>query len=191
VLETLVLPIVADLQYEDSQAPRTGVTRVIIRYRTYVGLVKALGLHYLSHGRIAMPDTPLVRSIRWLLMIPVALGAATVVQYVVFQLAGMALYYAVGREGWGWTTWAAKCASTPFMGAIVVAVVWWLAPVRKSLATALAFGVVSLWGGVFVIGGVLSGGNWWLFAMGLSGFLGGALTWWLARRSIHGTAALA
>jgi hypothetical protein len=188
VLEALVLPIVADLQYEDSQARRGGVTRLVTRLRHYIGLASAMGLHDLCDRRASMTQTRLVTSLRWLIMIPAALLASRVTQDVVFQLAGLLLFAAVGREGWGWTTWAGKCAATPFMGASFVAAVWWLAPVRKAFATAVALGVVVLWGGMLMFGAFAQGiadFNGWLFAMGLSGVLGGVVTWWLARRSIQ------
>jgi hypothetical protein len=57
----------------------------------------------------------------------------------------------------------------------------------------MAFGVVVLWGGGLMAGAFYRGideFNGWLFAMGLSGALGGAVTFWLARRSFTASRAV-
>ena len=51
-LESLVLPVVADLQYEDSSSVgRPNVYRRLIRLRGYIAIAKVIGLHCLHHRR--------------------------------------------------------------------------------------------------------------------------------------------
>jgi hypothetical protein len=94
VVDTLVLPILADLQYEDAAAQGNAVVRRFLRVRAYVGLAKALGLHYAIHGRFRMKDSnvsprpKVIDYVRVGLMIPAALIAAAAVEVLV--LRGMA-----------------------------------------------------------------------------------------------------
>jgi hypothetical protein len=189
MLEMVVSPIVADLQYEDTQTPAGSITRLAFRMRNCVGLLNAMCLHILMGRMRSMTITRFATSLRWLVMLPVAPLAALSAQALVVPLAWRVLDGLSSRDpAWlDWTVWGSKCAASPFMGAAFVAAAWWIAPTRKFRASTTAMVVVAAWGGLLVTGtfyGMADGTqNWWLFVMGLSGISGGALTWYFARRS--------
>jgi hypothetical protein len=181
--EGVVLPIVADLQYEAGQAGRWSLDRVAAYLRHYVGLARAMGYHQLSAPRSPVPKPRPIAGLLWLLVVPVALLASRAAQFAVVRLASIALYHAAGPQDW--ITGASKCVASVFMGASFVVAAWWMAPTRKPAAAAVAFVVVLLWAGVLIAGALIPGFNGWLLAMGLSGLLGGAAAWRLTRRSEH------
>ena len=118
---------------------------------------------------------------RWITIVPVALFATVVVQVGTQSVFLTALLAGFGRQSW--TIWAAKSIAAPFMGAVFVAVVCWLAPRRKVLLGSLALVAVVVWGVTLMVGSFEHGFLAWLFAMGLSGVVGATLTFEVARRS--------
>jgi hypothetical protein len=190
MLEAVVLPVVADLQHEECQAHAGTVTRLAFRMRNYLGLVNAMCLHFLVGRMGPITISKFTNSLRWLVMVPLAPLAAFAAQVLVIRLAWFALGGLSRDPGWtDWTVWAAKCATCPFMGAAFVAVVWLIAPTRKAAASNMALAVVVGWGGLLMVGAfqhIIEGMfHWWGFVMGLSGVLGGVVTWWLVRRSVQ------
>lgn len=183
VRDGVVLPIVADLQYEASQAGTRWLARATVYLRHYAGLACAMGYHRLTTRRTALANPKLKAGLVWLLVVPVALLASRAAQFAVVRLASMAFYQAAGPQDW--ITGASKSVASVFMGASFVVAVWWVAPRRKRVVAGVACGVVLLWAGVLISGAVVQGFNGWLFAMGLSGALGGAVAWGLTRRSAH------
>jgi hypothetical protein len=122
--------------------------------------------------------------VRWVVTPIAAILSALLAQVVMFQLIGVVLYAAFGLPPGGSTIWAVKTVTSLFMGAAFVGVVWFVSPDRKLAATAVAFLVVLLWGGLLMIGAFERGFFGWLFAMGLAGVAGGAGALWLGRRAL-------
>lgn len=57
-------------------------------------------------------------------------------------------------------------------------------PNRRPLVAVAALVVVGLWGALMISGAVMPWPRFhgWLFALGLAGWLGGAVSYWMARR---------
>ena len=140
VREGVVLPIVADLQYEAGQAGSRSFARVAAYLRHYVGLARAMGYHQLSAPRSPGLKSKPAACLLWLLVLPVALLASRAAQVAVVRLASIAFYHAAGPQDW--ITGASKCVASVFMGASFVVAAWWVAPTRKPAAAAAAFGLV-------------------------------------------------
>lgn len=121
---------------------------------------------------------------RWVATPLSAVLGALVTQIVVFQLLGLLLCKTFGLPPSGAIIWATKTVTSAFMGAAFVSLVWLLAPQRKLQATAVALGVVILWGGTLMVGAFEHGFFGWLFAMGLAGIAGGGVAFWLGRRAV-------
>jgi hypothetical protein len=182
VMEVLILPMIADLQYEDTCSHST-TGRWSHRLRSYVGIFKALALYFFTERAKTMQESKW-SLVRLALMVPAALAASLAVQYVVFQTFGVILYW-LGGVAYVTSPWLGKTLTTPFIGASFVIVMWSIAPTsRKRLVSATAFAIVMLWGGLLVFGSVFPwrGFHGWLLAMGLSGWLGGTLAFFISRR---------
>lgn len=202
VVDALVLPIVADLQYEDALDGQNVVTRWFIRVRAYAGLVRALGLHCATGGRLRMRESnssrrpTLLDSARVVLIALAALVALVATQYL--AEAGLAdLMYLSGAsrdtQMWAWNatnSWPGKAVGSALMGAALVTVLLWLfAPLarlitdrdRTAIRTAkiglCAIAVLSVF--VSVFGGPRA------VVTGLAPWLGGGTAFWLARRARH------
>jgi hypothetical protein len=183
VLDTVVEPIVADLQFEDHEATGGGAARLGVRLRYLGVLVKALGLHYATEERGTAVIRALVSALRWGLLVPAALGASLLAQLVIATVAAWTLYSVRGHD---WSTWAVKAGVAPVMAAAFVATAWLFAPVRKNQATSVALGAVAVWGGLLMVGAFARIGDGlfhaWLLVIGSTGILGGIVPWYLVRR---------
>jgi hypothetical protein len=126
----------------------------------------------------------LLRGVRWAATPIAGLLAALVVQFAVYRATLELLDAAVRIQSGDWI-WAAKAFTSPFMGCAFVAVVWWVAPSAKLRAAVIALGVVVLWGGRLIFGGLGHSGSAWLVAMGTLGILGGMVALWMTRRSLR------
>ena len=118
VRDGIVLPIVADLQYEASQAGTRWFARAIVYLRHCIGLAQAMGYHHLSARRSSALSPKLKAGLLWLLVVPVALLASRAAQLAIVRLASMAFYYAAGPQDW--ITGASKSVASVFMGAAFV-----------------------------------------------------------------------
>jgi hypothetical protein len=180
VLDALVLPVVADLQFEHSRSTHEW-ERGLIQLRAYVSLAKGVALHCVLTRRGPVQHS-IVTALRLGLMIPLALAASLAAQYVFFQGSAAALFRAAGFADW--ITWAAKCCSAPFMAAAFLATTWLVAPARFRRAAGIgAFLVVVLWSALMMTGAFLGSGgfNAWLFALGPSGLAGGLAVFLVTR----------
>jgi hypothetical protein len=124
-----------------------------------------------------------IRGVRWAAAPIVGAFAALVVQYAVYQgtleLVGVAAL--MRSRDW---FWAAKAFTSLFMGAAFVAAVWWVVPSAKRHAAVAALGVVIMWGGRLILGGLGDDGTLWSVAMGTLGILGGVAAVLMSRRSL-------
>jgi hypothetical protein len=204
VLDTLILPVVADLQYEDARESGNAIVRRFLRVRAYVGLAKALGLHYAIHGRFRMKDSDVlprpkvIDYVRVCLMIPAALVAVASTQYLLE--AGLAdLMYLSGAKRdwllWAWDTTnssPAKVIFPAFMAAALVATLLWVAPpaardefrIDRRARRAITIGVCALgvlWSVPAVFSSVHDGPL--MLVRALAPWLGGGMAFWLVRRA--------
>lgn len=178
VVDSLILPVVADLQYEDAATEGNALGRWWSRMRNYAGLARALGLHLAIYGRIRMTDytqSPRLTAsdlVRMGVMLPLLLVVLASAGYLC--KAGLAdILYLNGARGdrvmWAWSltnSWAANVISGALLAAMFVAAILWAAPPahRAHLLSTrpprtIRFGLYSLivlWGLV----GVAWGGNW-------------------------------
>lgn len=180
LLEGLILPVVADLQFERSKS-KNAWERGLIHLLAHLGLAKGVAL-YCVLVRRGPVQHPIVTALRLGLMIPLALAASLAAQFVFFQGSAAALLAAAGFADW--VTWAAKCCSAPFMAAAFLATTRLVAPPRfRRAASTGALLVVVLWSGFMMTGAFLgaSGFNAWLLALGPSGLAGGIGVFLLTR----------
>jgi hypothetical protein len=174
VFDSLVLPIVADLQHQQSATSHSRLSRAAASERACVSLLKAL-LVYHATDETPTPVNPFLAGARWVLALPVALLVALAVQFLGVRYAGIPLYLGFGPQEW--ITWATKCLTTPFMASSFLIVVYWCAPIHKRAAAATALGIVLAWGCVLSAGAFSHRGiHGWLFALGLSSIAGGVVT---------------
>jgi hypothetical protein len=185
VLNTLILPVVADLQFEDALWRGDALSRWVLRCRGYLGIAQALGLHYICDGRASVKHSKFAL-LRLGLMIPAALVAAFAAQIIVGRGLGIVLGVLWRRNITDdWLIWAAKTVTSPFMSAAFFGAMWWVAPpTRRSVVAVGALVAVLLWGGLLIFGAVTEWPRFhgWLFNMGLALWLGGGVTFWLVRR---------
>lgn len=186
LLENVVLPTIADLQFEDATAPPSVAAHWFLRVRAYVGLAQALALHSVTQGSASMDQRKLVTLLRLSLAVPAALLASLAAQPILFQVMSWVLQASVGRADW--TIWGARCLMFLFMGAGFVAGAWFVAPpTRKPVVMVTAFSLVVLWSAVLMIHySAYPGPRFypWYLAMGPSLLLGGTLALWTTRRSL-------
>lgn len=132
-----------------------------------------------------------VTMVRWLALVLTPFLVALVAQIVVSAAVARSLFWILGADLLNAFSrnvfsipWAVKGVSALFMGAAFVAAARRMAPARKNVVVSVALGVVVLWGS-FLITGAFNGGRFfpWLFVMGLMGWFGGILAYWLSRGS--------
>jgi hypothetical protein len=81
--------------------------------------------------------------------------------------------------------WLVKALASPFMAAAFFWTMYLVAPPQRRAPVAIGALVgVGLWGSLMIFGSVMPFPRFhgWLFATGLAGWLGGAPSYWLARR---------
>jgi hypothetical protein len=188
-LEDVALPIIADIQFEVSaHAHRHAVVRGWVRVRGCFAFVKALGWTVLLHHWGNRMESKALAWLRLLLAIPAALLVSLAVQvgvgiglaYLVYGLGG--LLWGRGGEFGGWLV---KVLTSPFMAAGFFWTMYLVVPRQFRRPTALgALVVVALWGALMVFAALTPWPRFsgWLFAMGLAGWFGGALSFWATRR---------
>jgi hypothetical protein len=189
-VDTVVLPIIADIQFEaQAHAHRSRLARGWTRARGYTAFFKAIALTILlGNGRNPMQSKAL-GWLRLLVAIPAALLVTLVVQYGASYLFSSVLVHPGPRLANGVVlaegVWLIKVVISPFMAAAFFWTIHLVAPPqRRAPASVAALVVVGLWGSVMIFGSVMPWPqfNGWLFTMGLALWLGGALAYWLARR---------
>lgn len=191
--EMVALPIIADMQFEAAaQAHRGPLLRGWIRLRGVAAFSKALALTVILNSRRDGMNSKAVAWLRLLVAIPAALVASLAVQvgvgrglgYVLYSVGGLTL----GRGG-EFGGWLVKLLITAFMAAAFFWTLYLIAPRHRRRPVAVAaLVVIGLWGALLVTGAVTPWPRFygWLFAMGLAGWLGGVLSYGLARRSDGG-----
>lgn len=189
-LDTVALPIIADIQFEaQTHAHRTLLPRAWARVRGYTAFFKAIGLTLLlGYGRNPMQSKAL-GWLRLLFSIPAAVLVTGAVQYGLTHIFSMVFVHPVPAPVKGVSylegVWLVKALVTPFMVAAFFWTMYLVAPLNHRRPVALAaLIVVGLWGSLMVFGSVMPWPRFhgWLFAIGLAGWVGGALSYWLARR---------
>lgn len=192
-VDAIALPIVADIQFEaQAHAHRSRLVRGWTRARGYTAFFTAIALTILiGHGRNPMQSKAL-GWLRLLVAVPAALLVTLVVQYGVGALFSTVLVHPGPRLANGLVVvegiWLAKVASSPFMAAAFFWTICLVAPLNRRRPVALAaLIVVGLWGALMVFGAVMAWPRFhgWLFALGLALWLGGAFSYWLARRLLR------
>jgi hypothetical protein len=190
LVDDVVLPVVADMQFEAvTHDHRSPIVRGWIRFRGCVAFLRALGLAVLvHHGSTSM--TPKVLDwLRLLVAIPAALLVTAAVNYstglgvhwLLFDIGGLC----PGCED-GYRSWLVTPILTSLMTAAFVWTMCLVAPRRRRPPVAIASVIlVGIWGGILVVGTLAYWPNHNVggpLAMGLTGWLGGAVAYWLARR---------
>jgi len=189
-IDTVALPIIAEIQFEaQTHAHRTLLPRAWARVRGYTAFFKAIGLTViLGYGRNPM-QSKVHGWLRLLLTIPAALLAAAAVQYGATGILSLVFVHPVPGPVKGVSylegVWLVKALMTPFMVAAFFWTMYLVAPLNRRHPVALAsLIVVGLWGSLMIVGSVMPWPRFhgWLFAIGLAGWVGGALSYWLAHR---------
>lgn len=189
-IDTVALPIVADIQFEAQVvAHRSRVVRGWTRVRGYSTFFKAIGLTVLlGHGRNPMTSQAFTW-LRLLLAIPAALLVTLGVQLAAMRLFGVALVHPGPRLANGLVLMegvnSVKIVSSPFMSAAFFWTIYLVAPRHRRAPVAIAALIaIGLWGALMVFGSVVPGPQFhgWLVGIGLALWLGGGLSYWLARR---------
>ena len=152
-IDTVVLPIVADLQFEArASSHRSAVARAWVRLRGYVGFFKALALMaMLGQWRKPMKSSTL-GWVRLALAVPAALLVTLLVQMAATRVFGAMLMHPGERlanglvlvEGVNTT----KIVSSPFVAAALFWTLYLVAPKhRRSSVAVAALVVIGLWAG--------------------------------------------
>ncbi len=173
LFETVVLPAVADLQYEDRTATSLP-GRLLVRLRAYTSLVVA-ATSYQTVRRGESAALVLLSGLRWTLAIPAALAMSLAMQYIGTFYAFRGLRFVVGDHES--LVWMAKTATTPLMAAAFVAALVVMAPARKRAVSLTALALVAGWAAMLVAASFNGpDSNPWLFWMGSAGFAGAAVS---------------
>jgi hypothetical protein len=189
-IDTVVLPIVADLQFEAQiNAHRSPVARTWVRASGYAGFFKAIALTIvLGRGRNPMKSRAL-GWLRLLLAVPAALLVTLLVQLATMRVLGMMLVHPGERLANGLVLVeginTVKIISSPLMSAALFWTLYLVAPSHRRPPVAIAaISVIGLWGGLMVFGSLMPWPRFhsWLFGIGLALWLGGGLSYWVARR---------
>jgi hypothetical protein len=185
-IDIVVLPIVADLQFEAQiNAHRSPVARTWIRASGYAGFFKAIALTVmLGRGRNPMKSQTL-GWLRLLLAIPAALLVTALVQLATMLLFSMVIVHRAEGSPYLEGVNTVKVFCSPFMSAALFWTLYLVAPThRRSPVAVAALIVIGLWGGLMVFGSLMAWPQFhnWLFGIGLALWLGGGLSYWLARR---------
>jgi len=189
-VEAVALPIIADMQFEaQANAHRSLATRAWVRSNGYLVFFKAIALTVLlGQGRNPMKS----RSFGWvrlLVAIPLALLVTAGVQLAATRLFGMMLMHPGERLPNGLVLLqgvnATKVVISPFMSAAFFWTMYLVAPPHRRSPVAIGALIVTLlWGALMVFGSVMPGPGFhsWLFGIGVALWLGGGISYWLARR---------
>jgi len=120
--------------------------------------------------------------LRWLMLVPLTLGAVAATQVVMFSVAMAFLRFTGMRLEFS----AVKTFTTPFMGLVLVLMATRIAPSHKLVTATAAFGCALGWGAMLTTGAFshgLTNVNVWLLAMAAGGVLGAALAALIVARS--------
>jgi hypothetical protein len=189
-IDTVVLPIVADIQFEvKASAHRSPLARAWVRARGYGSFFNAIALTVLlGCGRNPM-NSKALGWVRLLLAVPLALLVTAGVQLAATRLFGMMLMHPGERLASGLVLLegvnTTKVVSSPFMSAAFFWTMYLVAPPHRRSPVAIgALIVTGLWGALMVFGSVMPGPGFhsWLFGIGMAHWLGGGVSYWLARR---------
>jgi uncharacterized BrkB/YihY/UPF0761 family membrane protein len=189
-IDTVAVPIVADIQFEaHAVAHRSRMVRAWTRVRGYAAFFNAIALTVLlGHGRSPMKSQAFAW-FRLLIAIPAALVVTLGVQLATTRLFGTMLVHPGPRLANGLVLAeginSVKVVCSPFMSAAFFWTIYLVAPRHRRRPVALAALVaIGLWGALMVFGSVMPGPQFhgWLFGIGLALWLGGGLSYWLARR---------
>ena len=123
--------------------------------------------------------TTIPASVRWLLLVPVALLATVITQGVLFQAFSSILMPLLNSDV-NSVVWIARSITSPFMGAVFVASFWLMAPNNKYLAGVTSLLLVAVWGITLMAGGV-SDRFVWVFLMGALGLTGAIVAFFIGR----------
>jgi hypothetical protein len=183
-VEAVALPIIADMQFEaEASAHRSLLTRAWVRGNGYLVFFKAIALTVLlGQGRNPMKSAAF-GWLRLLLAIPIALLVTAGVQLAATRFFGMMLVHQNGHVLEGVTS--VKIVSSPFMAAALFWTLYLIAPPhRRSPVAVGALIVTGLWGGLMMFGALAPwpAFHGWLFGIGIALWLGGGVSYWLARR---------
>ena len=189
-VDAVALPIVADIQFEaEASAHRSLLPRAWVLARGCFVFVETIALAALfGRGRNPMRS----QSFGWLrvlLAVPIALLVTAGVQRAAMRLFGMVLMHPGERlanglvlvEGVNTT----KIVSSPFMAAALFWTMYLIAPERYRSPIAVgALIVTGIWGGLMMLGAVMPWPRFdsWLVGLGLALWLGGGISYWVARR---------
>ena len=189
-VDSVALPIIADIQFEArAHSHRPAVFRWWLLASDYAAFFKAIALTVLlGEGRNPM-HSKAVGWLRLLVAIPLALLVSGGVQRAAGYVFGRIFVHPGPRLPNGVVLaegiWLVKILSSPFMAAALFWTMYLVAPPERRSAVAIGGLIVSaLWGCLMVFG---SFERWpdvhvSLFAMGLALWLGGGVSYWIARR---------
>jgi hypothetical protein len=189
-VDAVALPIIADIQFEaQAHAHRSRLARGWTRARGCSAFFKASALTILlGNGRNPMQSKAL-GWLRLLVAIPAALLVTLLVQFGATALFWRVLVHPGPRQVNGLVFLEGdnlvKVVISPFMASAFFWTMYLIAPRHRRAPVALAaLIVVGLWGALMILGAVMPWPRFhgWLFALGLALWLGGALSYWLARR---------
>ena len=119
------------------------------------------------------------RWIRWLIVLPLALISAAIVQIGSNAVAQSALSVIFGFPDWLGPV--SRSLASMLMGASFVVSVWWLVPTDKTRFAALSVFVLVVWGGRLTLTAIFTDGSPWSSVIGLAGVVGGIATFLLVR----------
>lgn len=123
--------------------------------------------------------TTIPASVRWLLLVPVALLATAITQVLLFQVFCSILLSIFGLDV-NSVVWISRSITAPFMGAVFVSVFWLIAPSNNYFAAITSLFVVAVRGIRLMAGGV-SGGFVRVFLMGALGLVGAMAAFFVLR----------